>query len=158
MELCTTIPEKYEPTTCHCCDRMALTNWNEHTKDKNNTCYWHWSTNSKKSSSLNTNNEDSQVPLKSAFFLAKWYSRPCLESIHLFPRSGELQTQKFKSHLVRTQSWNVLPLTPGLGQYIAKHATPTARDFFPAYFYPSSPFICIFSPNLSRFFSCVGCG
>ena len=52
--------------------------------------------------------------------------------------------QKLKSYLVRTQSLNVLPLKPGVGQYIAIHATPTARDFFLAYFYPSGPFTCIF--------------
>ena len=28
----------------------------------------------------------------------------------------------------------------------------TAREFFPVYFYPSSPFTCIFIQNLSRFF------
>ena len=61
------------------------------------------------------------------------------------PRSGELRMQKLNSHLVRTQSLNVLPFTPGVGQYIAIHATLTARDFFLAYFYPSSPFTCIFS-------------
>ena len=33
-------------------------------------------------------------------------------------RSGELRTQKLKSHLVRTQSLNVLPFKPGVGQYI----------------------------------------
>ena len=38
-------------------------------------------------------------------------------------------TQKLKSHLLRTQSLNILPLIPGVGQYIAKHATLTARDF-----------------------------
>ena len=48
----------------------------------------------------------------------------------LAPRSGELRTQKLKSHLVRTQSLNVLPLKLGVGQYIAAHATLTARDFF----------------------------
>ena len=32
----------------------------------------------------------------------------------LRPRSGELRTQKLKSHLVRTQSLNVLPLKPGV--------------------------------------------
>ena len=32
--------------------------------------------------------------------------------------SGELRTQKLKSHLVRTQSLNVLPLKPGVGQFI----------------------------------------
>ena len=61
------------------------------------------------------------------------------------PRSGELRTQKLKSHLLRTQSLNVLPLKPGVGQYIAIHATLTARDFFLAYFYPSGPFTCILS-------------
>ena len=40
-------------------------------------------------------------------------------------------TQKLKSHLVRTQSLNVFPLKPGVGQYIAIHATLTARDFVP---------------------------
>ena len=60
---------------------------------------------------------------------------------------------EIKSHLLRTQSSNVLP------------ATLTARDFFLAYFYLSSPFIYIFFQNLSLFFlywlwlahgSCVG--
>ena len=64
------------------------------------------------------------------------------------PRSGELRTQKLKSHLVRTQSLNVLPLQPGVDPYIAMHATLTAEDFFLAYFYPSGPFTCI-SQNLS---------
>ena len=59
------------------------------------------------------------------------------------PRSGELRMQKLKSHLVRTQSLNVLPLKPGAGRYIAIHATLTARDFSLAYFYPSGPFTCI---------------
>ena len=61
------------------------------------------------------------------------------------PVSGELRMQKLKSHLVRTQSLNVLPVKPGVGQYIAIHATLTAWDFFLAYFYPSGPFTCIFS-------------
>ena len=67
------------------------------------------------------------------------------------PRSGELRTQKLKSHLVRTQSLNVLPSKPGVGQCIAIHATPIVRDFFLACFYPSDPFTCIFFQNLSRF-------
>ena len=70
----------------------------------------------------------------------------------LNPAVGELRTQKLKSYLVRTQSLNVLPLKPGVGQYIAIHATLTARDFFLAYFSPSGPFTCIFpktSPNFS---------
>ena len=50
------------------------------------------------------------------------------------PHSGGLRPQKLKSHLVRTQSLNVLPLQPGVGQYIAIHATLTAGDFFVAYF------------------------
>ena len=72
-------------------------------------------------------------------------------------RCGELRTQKFKSHLVRAQSLNVLPLKPRVGQYIAIHATLTARNFFLAYFYPSSSFTRIFSKPLPIFF-CVGCG
>ena len=51
----------------------------------------------------------------------------------------------------------VLPLKPGVGQYIAIHATLTARDFFLAYFYSSGPFNCIFSKTSPDFF-CVGCG
>ena len=51
----------------------------------------------------------------------------------------------------------VLPLMPGVGQYIAMHATLTARDFLLAYFYPSGPFTCIFS-KISPDFSCIGCG
>ena len=75
----------------------------------------------------------------------------------LLARSGELQTQKLKSHLMRTQSLNILPLKPRVGQCLAIHATPTARDFFLPYFYPSCPFTCIFSKT-SHDFSCVGCG
>ena len=57
--------------------------------------------------------------------------------------------QKLKSHLMRIQSLNVIPLKPGVGQYIAIHATLNARDLFLAYFYPSGPFTCIFSkPSL----------
>ena len=40
---------------------------------------------------------------------------------------------EIKSHLVRTQSLNVLPLKPGEGQYIAIHVTLTARCKPPAY-------------------------
>ena len=44
----------------------------------------------------------------------------CCCSYHWqWPRSGELRMQKLKSHLVRTQSLNVLLLKPGVGQYIA---------------------------------------
>ena len=73
--------------------------------------------------------------------------------------------QKLKSHLVRTQSLNVLPLKPGVGQYVAIHATLTARDFFLASFYPFSTFTCIIPKPLPICFpvlavanagSCVG--
>ena len=70
------------------------------------------------------------------------------------PRSGELWTQKLKSHLVRIQSLNVLPLKPGVSQYIAIHATLTARDFFLAYFYTSGPFTCIFAKTSPDFSLC----
>ena len=72
----------------------------------------------------------------------------------LRPRSGELRTQKLKSHLVRTQSLNVLLLKSGVGRYIAIHAMFTARNFFLAYFYPSGPFTCIFSKTSPNFFLC----
>ena len=52
----------------------------------------------------------------------------CLSSTP--PPPNELRMQKFKSHLMKTQSLNVLPLKPGEGQYIAINATLTARDFF----------------------------
>ena len=78
----------------------------------------------------------------------------CFEPmIVCLPRSGELRTQKLKSHLVRTQNLHVLPLKPGVGQDIAIHAMLAARDFFLAYFHPSGPFSCIF-PNLSQFLLC----
>ena len=58
------------------------------------------------------------------------------------------------------------PFKAPVGQYIALHATLTARDFFLANFYPSGPFTCIlFFPNLSKILpvlavtyigSCVG--
>ena len=68
-------------------------------------------------------------------------------------RSGEMRTRKLRSHSLRTQSWKVLPLKPGAGQYIAMHATPTARDFFLANFYPTGPFTWFFSQkNMSRVF------
>ena len=66
----------------------------------------------------------------------------------------ELRTQKLKSHLTRTQSLNVLPFKPGVGLYIAIHATRTPRDFFLACFYPSGPFTCIFSKISPDFILC----
>ena len=77
--------------------------------------------------------------------ISRWSSSPC---------SGELRTQKLKSHLVRTQSLNVLPLKPGVGLYLAIHATLTARDITFAYFYPSGPFTCAFFPKPLPIFLC----
>ena len=66
---------------------------------------------------------------------------------------------------MRTQNLNILLLKPGVRHHMAIHVTLTAWNFFLAYFYPSGPFTCIFSQNLSRFFpvlavantgSCVG--
>ena len=95
-----------------------------------------------------------------SFYQVRVYYDPmlyCFGSCYDVPRRGALWTQKLKSHLVRTQSLNILPLEPGVGQYIAEQATLPARDFFLAHFYPSSPFTCIF-PQTSPYFSCVGCG
>ena len=66
-------------------------------------------------------------------------------------RSGVLQAQKLKTHLLRTYSSKVLPLKPGVGQNIALHASLTARYFFfelistlpvhsPAFFQTSAEF------------------
>ena len=70
------------------------------------------------------------------------------------PHSGELRTHKLKSHLMRTQSLKVLPFKPGVGQYIAMHATLTARDFCLANFYPPGPFTCIVFKTAPEFFLC----
>ena len=88
-------------------------------------------------------------------FLGSGRSFVCSSLPPPWPRSGALRTQKLKSYLVRTRRLNVLPLKPGVGQYIAIHATLNARDLFLAYFYPSGPFITCFFPNLSRFFPVV---
>ena len=68
-------------------------------------------------------------------------------------RSGELRTQKLRSHLI-IHSLKVLSLKPGVGLYIAMHATLTARDFFLAHFYPSGQFTCIFSKTSPDFSLC----
>ena len=72
------------------------------------------------------------------------------------PRSEKLRRQKLKSHLVGTQSLNILPLKPGVGQYIALHAPLTARDFFLISTLPVHS-LAFFSPKLPDF-SCVVCG
>ena len=71
--------------------------------------------------------------------------------------SGILRTQKLKTHLLRKQSSEIFSLKPGVDQYIAMHATPTARNFFLAnlYFLVNSP---SFLPKSLPRFSCVSCG
>ena len=70
-------------------------------------------------------------------------------------RGGELRTQKLKSHMLRTHRLKFFPLKPGEGQYIAIHATLTARDFFLTYFYTCGPFTCIFSKTSPDIFLCL---
>ena len=60
-------------------------------------------------------------------------------------------SQSLSASMAIIKASNVLPLEPGVGQYIAIHATLTARDFFLAYFYLSSPFACIFSKTSPDF-------
>ena len=72
-----------------------------------------------------------------------------------YPSSWELLTQKLKSHPVRTHNLNVLPLKPGVGQYIAIHATITARNFVPCLFLPFQSIHLHFYQNISRFFSAL---
>ena len=71
---------------------------------------------------------------------------------------------QIKSHLMRIQSLKVLLLKPEVGQYIAMHATLTAKDFFlanstlpvhsPAFFpNPSQVFPVLDAANTG---SCVG--
>ena len=78
-----------------------------------------------------------------------------LTVLRVLPCSGGLRTQKLKSHLLRTQSLRVLLFKPEAGQYIAMHATLTARDVFLANLYPSGPSTCISFPKTSPvFFLC----
>ena len=88
----------------------------------------------------------------------------CVYGFIFLPRSGELRPQKLKSHLLRAQKLKVLPLKPRVGQYIAIHATLTARD---STLLVSTLPVCspAFYPNFSRAFpvlcvantgSCVG--
>ena len=89
-------------------------------------------------------------------FLAVQHRLPFWVShLHVFQcPQWELRTQKLKSHLVRTQNINVLPLKPGVGQYIAMHAMLTAGDFFLSYLCASGPFTCIYSKTSPDFFLC----
>ena len=91
------------------------------------------------------------INVKLCMMVLAYWSLP-IHTIFSDPCSGELRTQKLKSHLLRIQSLKVLPLNPGVGQHIAIHGTLTARDFFLANFYPSSSFTCIFSEISPKFF------
>ena len=101
-----------------------------------------------------------QHMVQNKWFLSKLKGLQCscqctsVQSSFCSPFIGELRMQKFKSHLVRTKSLNVFPLKPGVGQYMAIHATPTARDFSLTYFYPTGPFTCYFSKTSPNFFLC----
>ena len=69
----------------------------------------------------------------------------------LRPRSGELRTQKLKSHPVRTQSLNVLPLVYSHTCYAY------CQEFLPCLFLPFQSIHLHFSKTLP-IFSCDGCG
>ena len=65
--------------------------------------------------------------------------------------------QELRSHLLRIKSSKGLPLKLRVGQNIAMHASPTARDFFSSKFYLPGQFTFIFSKLLLSF-SSVCCG
>ena len=77
---------------------------------------------------------------------------PVLRRLESHSRSGELRTQKLRSHLLRTQSLEVLPLKPGVGQYIAilLRLLPGISSLLISTLPVHSP--SFFSKNLSRFF------
>ena len=89
--------------------------------------------------------------VKSPAYVSTWKSTYDVELEVCFASSWGPWMQKLKSHLLRTQNLKVLPLKPGVGQYIAIHALLTARDFFLANFYPSRPFNCFFSEASPEF-------
>ena len=70
-----------------------------------------------------------------------------------FPRSGGLRTQKLKSNLMRNTELKGSPFKAWSWAVYSHACYAYSRDFFLTYFYPSSPFTCIFS-NLSRYFLC----
>ena len=78
-------------------------------------------------------------------------------SSDIIPRSGELRTQKLKSHLVRTQSLNVLPFKPGVDQYIAIHCYAYCQGVLPCLFLPFQSIHLHFFQNLSQFFPVLTC-
>ena len=73
--------------------------------------------------------------------------------IVLNPTVGSCKCRN-QSHWVRTQSLNILPLKPGVGQYIAMLATLTARDFFLANSYPLRSIHRHFFQTCPKFFLC----
>ena len=78
--------------------------------------------------------------------------RPPLPPIpFVTPQWGAVDAE-IKVPSVENTGLKVVPLKPGVGQYIAIHAALTARDFFLAYFCPSCPFTCIFSEKSPNFF------
>ena len=74
-----------------------------------------------------------------------------------FPGAAQSALQKAIHYPFQKQYKYSVRLKPGVGQYIAIHATLSARDFLLAYFYPFGPLTYIFSKT-SPDFSCVGCG
>ena len=98
------------------------------------------------------------VPPVPVHFVCCSQSFPAALSVFVFPRSWELRTQKLKSHLVGTQSLNVLPFKPEVGQYIAIHATLTARDFSSLLISALPVRSPAFFPKHLPIFFCVGCG
>ena len=78
----------------------------------------------------------------------RWVLHPLasfLSSFFFFPCSGELQTQKLRSHLLRTPNSKLFRLKPGVSQYTAMFSKPTARNFFLANIYLPGPVTFIFS-------------
>ena len=70
---------------------------------------------------------------------------------------GGADTEMKVPSVENTENLKALLLKPGVGQYVAIHATLTAKDFFLANFYLPGLFTCIFPKPLPSF-SCVGCG
>ena len=59
---------------------------------------------------------------------------------------------EMKDPAVQNPEFKGFLFKPGVGPYVTMHAMPTARDFFPANFYPSNPFHLHLYQNLSWLF------
>ena len=103
-----------------------------------------------------------QLFLLSSRWRPQWKSKYDCFYVPSKPLQRGAADAKLKSHLVRTQSLIILPLRPGVGLYMAIHATLTARDFISTLLVHSP---CIFSKTSPNFFpvlavantgSCVG--